>query len=214
MSELGKLEWSKDKFAVWGGKLKPTEWLDFLEAWKWKDDKRWRILEFVSDFKIEDDKPQIISEKDIPLLERAEFFGKSGHLSTRRDGETVYWHFVGERDIKVPDGYDDVKNNYWTAHPEDKFRRSEKHMLLWGERIKDGDTWTNDWFDDRVGWAKLSYPHVEEPKNGNAENQPPAAKEQNQRVQANYWQFTRAGQVAFVWLTGLSEYQPQEEQNG
>jgi hypothetical protein len=196
MSELGKLEWGQDKFAVWGGKLNANEWYAFLSAWQWKDQKRWRILEFVSDFKIDDGTTPIVKEH-IPLLERAEFFGESGHLSTRRDGETIYWHFVGEPDFKVPNGYDDKKNSYWTDHPEDKFRRSEKekHMLLWGERIDEGG---NSWFDDRVAWAKLEYPHIK-------------SKQKKQRVQANYWQFTRAGQTAFVWLTGLTEYQPQEE---
>lgn len=215
MSELGKLEWGKDKLSVWGGKLKPSEWLVFLREWTWPDEKRWRILEFVSEFKIEaDDGSKSFAQESIPLLERAEFFGESGHLSTRRDGETVYWHFVGRRDIKVPEGHNDEKNSYWTDHPEDKFRRTEKHMLLWGERVKDGNEWTDDWFDDRVGWAELKYPHVDKPNNDDAENQPAVAKEKKQRVQANYWQFTRAGQVAFVWLTGLTEYQPQEEQNG
>lgn len=202
MSELGKLEWDKHKFAVWGGKLNPNEWLAFLKAWEWKDDKRWRILEYVSDFVIDEGETAITPER-MPLLERAEFFGESGHLSTRRDGETVYWHFVGQSDVKVPDGYDDEKNSYWTDHPEDKFRCSEKHMLLWGERIKDGDKWTNDWFDDRVGWAELKYPLVDAP---------PMAQEQKQRVRATYRQFTRAGQVAFVWLTGLEEYK--EANNG
>lgn len=83
-------------------------------------------------------------------------------------------------------------------------------MLLWGERIKASDNWTNDWFDDRVAWAELKYPHIAPPKNGTAENHSAVAERESQRVQANYWQFTRAGQVAFVWLTGLTEYQAKE----
>ncbi|MCL4709307.1 hypothetical protein KJ068_29475 [bacterium] len=210
MSELGKLEWDKHKFAVWGGKLNPNEWLAFLDAWKWKDDKRWRILEFVSDFKI-DDGAMPLEEKDIPLLERVELFGKSGHLSSRRDGEWVYWHFVGETTIIVPQGYEHTES-YWEKHSEDKFRRAEKEqrMLLWGERIKAGDDWMNEWFDDRVAWAELKYPHIAPPQNGTTENHSDVAEQESQRVQANYWQFTCAGQVAFVWLTGLTEFQAKE----
>lgn len=212
MKELGKLDQGKERFSVWGGRLEASQWADFLNQWKWPNEERWRILEFVSDFKIEDDKPQTIAEKDIPLLERAEFFGESGHLSTRRDGETIYWHFVGKAGFNVPPGYNDEKNDYWTTHAEEKFRCGSKSMLLWGERIKQGDKWTDSWFDDRVGWAELNYPHVESPKNGAADKQPTAVEQQKQRVQANYWQFTRAGQVAFVWITGLEEYK--ETNNG
>lgn len=208
---LGELKWGKENLSVWGGKLKPHEWLAFLSAWAWpQGETRWRILEFVSDFKIDDGAPQL-DENDIPLLERAELFGKSGHLSTRRDGDWVYWHFVGETTITVPKANEHTES-YWEKHEEDKFRRSEKEkrMLLWGERIKASDNWTNDWFDDRVAWAELKYPHIAPPKNGTAENHSAVAERESQRVQANYWQFTRAGQVAFVLLTGLTEYQAKE----
>jgi len=218
MAQLGKLDKCQEDFSVWGGKLKPEQWHAFLSAWQWPDDKkRWRILEFVSDFKIEDGaKP--LAKECIPLLERAELFGESGHLSTRRDGETIHWHFVGKTTIVVPEGYDEAKNNYWTTHADEKFRRSEKenhtekenHMLLWGERVAN----TARWHDDRVAWAELEYPLVSLPTAVKPENHLAVSEQKKQRVQANYWQFTRAGQVAFVWLTGLTEYQAKETSNG
>lgn len=201
MSELSALNQGKDEFAVWGGKFKPEQWHDFLFHWHWPEDKRWGVWEFVSTFQI--NKGELPDLQHIPLLERAELFGESGHLSTRRDGEWIYWHFVGEPASKVPDGYNNAENNYWTTHPDEKFRLSDKKrtMLLWGERVEN----TSRWHDDRVAWAKLEYPHVANPA---------AAKKKEQRAQASYKHFTRGGQVAFVWLTGLTEYYSEEVNHG
>lgn len=215
MSEAMNTMANKDNLAVWGGQFVASRWPQFLDQWQkqWPvGETRWGMWEFVSGFQINEGAPP--AAEQFPLLERAELFGKSGHLSCRRDESLIYWHFVGCKTIEVPSDYGN--QSYWKEdeHGSEEFFKREHHMLLWGERVKDGDEWTDSWFDDRVGWAELKYPHVDKPKSDNVENQPAAAKKQNQRVQANCWQFTRAGQVAFVWLTGLSEYQPQEEQNG
>lgn len=215
MSEMMNSMANKDNLAIWGDQFEASQWPEFLGKWQtqWPvGEQRWGMWEFVSDFQINEGAPP--ANEQFPLLERAELFGKSGHLSCRRDESLIYWHFVGEKGFEIPSGYGG--QNYWEkdGHAGEEFSKREHHMLLWGERVKNGNEWTDSWFDDRVGWAELKYPHVDKPNNDDAENQPAVAKEKKQRVQANYWQFTRAGQVAFVWLTGLSEYQPQEEQNG
>lgn len=204
MNKLGELKWGKDNLAVWGGTLVREDWRVFLTQWDWQNDPmRWGVWEYVSEFEINDG--QIPEEAKFPILERAELFGPSGHLRTRRDGETIYWNFVGETKIEIPDAYKKPEANYWTTHPDEKFRRNdeEKYMLLWGERVAGEDRW----HDDRVAWAsqRLKYPGIPQPKAKKKKDK------MNQRAQASYWQFTRAGQVAFVWVTRLEEHKSKGE---
>jgi len=211
---------NKDTLAVWGGQFEATQWAEFLNQWQkqWPvAEKRWGMWEFVSDFQINEGEPP--QAEQFPLLERAELFGKSGHLSCRREENLIYWHFVGCKKLTIPSGYGN--RNYWDEdeHASEEFFQLGRSMLLWGERVREAvkETdkevykWTDSWFDDRVGWAELKYPHVLPPPNDDAERQFAAAEQKKQRVQANYCQFTRAGQVAFVWLTSLEEYSAEGE---
>lgn len=173
-------EWGKDQFEVLGGRFTPDQWETFLKAWHWPAAKRWGVWESVSDFWI--NSGELPPPEKLNALERVELFGESGHLSARRDGETVLWHFTGRFGLLVsPERFD--AESYWKKHPVETFARHEmKTAMLWGRKEEDA------WRDDRVGWARLIYPGANAP-----------------HVQLTYWQFTRAGQVAFIWITGLQD---------
>lgn len=177
MLDLPQPGWGEKQFEVLGGRFAPDQWETFLKSWQWPDERRWGIWEYVSDFLLNDG--EIPATPALPALERIELFGESGHLSARRDGTWVLWHFVGQRSEALPTSF--AAESYWQTHPGEMFRQEQKTALLWGEQ-KEQDTWR----EDRVGWATLRYTGVD-----------------SNRVQVKYWQFTRAGQVAFVWIKGL-----------
>ena len=179
MNDEGRSLWGKEQFQVWGGQFQPAHWLDFLNSWQWPDAGCWGIWEYVSSFEINSGALPPVERTG--SLERVELFGENGHLCARRDNGCVFWHWVGQTDQPEPVGF--KPQTYWKDHPQETFSRwGPKSALLWGE--KKGEFW----HDDRIGWAKLKYPRM------NAS-----------RVRVRYWEFTRAGQVAFVWFTGLEE---------
>ncbi len=181
MNERSSSLWGEDKFQVWGGEFTPPEWGAFLRSWQWPQEARWGLWEYVSGFEINSGEPP--SPNRLSSLERAELFGESGHLSARRDGDRVLWHFIGDSHRPALAGFG--AESYWKTYPGETFhRRGLKSALLWGKKEKDGKYWQ----DDRVGWARLRYPQVS-----------------SARVRVRYWQFTRNGQVAFVWFTGFEE---------
>lgn len=61
-------------------------------------------------------------------------------------------------------------------------------MLLWGKR----ETSTGDFFDPRVGWAKLRYPNQGEAK---------AIPGQDERMELAYLELSAAGVVELIWWT-------------
>lgn len=172
--------WGKEQFEVLGGRFLPGRWEAFLQAWQWPDEKRWGTWEFVSDFWINSGELPPIDK--LSVLERVDLFGKSGHLSARRDGDVILWHFTGNYGLEsLTEDFE--AESYWILHQSETFDRKElKSAILWGR--KEGDAWR----DDRVGWARLVYPGVSSP-----------------HAQLTYWQFTHAGQVAFIWFTGLQD---------
>ncbi len=181
MPEYVTTEKERGRFAAQGGRFALAQWMDFLRAWRWPDgEARWAAWEFIDGF--------ILNTGELPaadrmgLLERVELFGASGHVSARRDEETVHWHFVGDPSVSAPGQY--AGPGYDVTHPGDTFNRVPLDALLWGER-KDG---LDRWHEDRVARAILKYPDVTA-----------------RRARARGWQFTTGGQVAFVWLTGLSD---------
>lgn len=168
----------KGQLDVTGGKFSAANWSDFLTSWKWPTEKCWGIWEYVSSLDI--NQGELPVPDQYPALERVDIFGESGYLSARRDGDNVHWHFIGLPGTAIEDGRFGAES-YWKNHPSNKFRRyAPKTALLWGE--KRGDRW----YDERVGWANLSYHGVD-----------------TQRAMIKYWEFVSAGQVVFVWLTGL-----------
>jgi hypothetical protein len=75
--------------------------------------------------------------------------------------------------------------NYWDSNRK-AFHQDKKTALLWGQW--DG----SKLFEDRVGSAKLNYPMTNLLK--------------NDRIQLTYKAFTYAGQLEFVWYTGVSKW--------
>lgn len=178
MNDTSNQHWGQGKFEVLGGTFTPNQWEAFFKAWQWPIEKRWGIWEYLSEMEINTGElPQAIR---LNALERVELFGESGHISARRDGDIVYWHYIGDsRKVQPITGFG--AESYWKTHLDETFiRQPLKSALLWGEKAG------NFWHDDRVGWARLSYPGID-----------------TKRAKVNYWQFSRAGQVAFVWITGL-----------
>lgn len=195
MLNVDKPTWGHEQFAVCGGRFSAERLGQFLEAWSWPEaEHRWAIWEYVSGL--------TMTTGDLPEsthwanLERAELFGPSGQLSVRRDELQIRWHFVGEPapKIVIPTGYNNL--SYWEAHPEDLFRREPRSMLLWGQHVAHQP---GHWHDDRVAWAELAYPGVVG-----------QLADDGGRIEAHYHEFTYAGQVAFVWLTGIAAHVSKE----
>jgi hypothetical protein len=175
---------SREHLAIWGGTCTEDVLTDFLDGWP-LERMTYRIWE--STDRIDFEEGSLPS--NVTLLERGRLFGDGGDLDLRRDGDVFHWRFVGEHNVRPPQGYDTDENDLWAQYPDAAFHCYEETALLWGKR--EG----NHWHDDRVAAAKLNYP-----EHDNAE-----------RVQVQYKVYSRAGHVEFVWLTGLSEWK--EESN-
>ena len=118
------------------------------------------------------------------MLERGRLFGKDGDLTLRRNGSRFNWSFIGPTGIQAPKGDYDTKN-YWSKdnkYKKEAFHQYQEQTLLWGKW--DGKRRS----ESRVAAAKLNYPIIGE------------------RIQLDYKIFSHAGQVSFVWYTGLSEW--------
>ncbi len=179
--------WGQDKLAIWGGQCAEDELLSFLEGWQLKD-LTYRIWEYVSEIEFS---PQTINQppKNVSLLEHGRMFGPGGDLILRRDGAEFRWHFVGEISQPEPPASGNPKD-FWAVEANQglKFHKWEDKALLWGEYKKEAGRW----YDDRVARAKLDYPTP------NGEKWP--------RVSIEYYTFSQAGQVQFVWFRELKEW--------
>ncbi|NUM73790.1 hypothetical protein HUU40_05465 [candidate division KSB1 bacterium] len=177
----------------------------FISAWQpFFDEKAIAIWETIDCIKMP-------KAKDIPSvygeLMRARFFGAGGDLSLRRDGNRLYWHFIGT----PRDDFPPIKNacRFWDEQekmPEgervEKLRLQEDvEALLWGERIvpKSGEAF---WREDRVGAIDLVYPVPISDVNA-----------QKQRAKVIYDVYWHNGQPAFVWLKKLIEVPPSKPEN-
>ncbi len=179
-------QWGQDKLAIWGGRCTEDELLDFLTGWQLKD-APYRIWEYVSEITFDKDS----LPKNETLLEHGRMFGPGGDLTIRRDGGEFRWHFVGESDMKPPEGYRD--NNFWDAHSDLKFHQWENKALLWGKYAGKNEAGEHYWHNDRVARAKLTYPV------------PDGAEWE--RVMIKYYTFSQAGQVQFVWFRELTKWE-------
>ena len=160
-----------------------------LGAFKSKSALGWRVWEMTDSCTIGHDwfEEQDQDGKDNwRWLERARLFGEGGDLDIRRDGERFLWRYVGEPDHAPPCGN--------KLEPDDgsPVYCREQTALLWGTRERDQE----QWFDDRVSGAKLTYAVDGDPE----------------RVQVRYREYTQAGQALTVWLQGLEAYE--EVDNG
>lgn len=134
-------------------------------------------------------------------LMRARFFGEGGDLSLRRDGNRLYWHFIGApRDdfsdfpkIKSTCRFWDEQEKLPEAERVKELRlQKEAEALLWGERVNG----KNFWREDRVGAIDLVYPTMET---------------HNGRVKLRYDVYWHNGQPAFVWLKKFVDASSQPE---
>ncbi len=110
------------------------------------------------------------------LLERARMFGLGGDLALRRDGDRVYWHFIGPAEATPPDGI-----SFWSRNPDAWFWESDGSALLWGLTGEAGQR-----REARVAGARLTYPQM-----GRA------------RTSVRFKAYSAGGQVAFVWWQQL-----------
>lgn len=176
----------KGQLSIFGGVCSEDQLLDFVKGWPLAQ-MPYRILEYADRIQFERGELKLPSREDIALLERGRMFGEGGDLELRRDGNLFRWRFVGKGGITPPKGYD--ARNFWDTHQDAAFHCYTETALLWGERDSDR------WYDDRVAWADLRYPVNGEPE----------------RVQVEYKAYSRAGQVEFVWLTELSGWEKEED---
>lgn len=182
--ETGRQEAVKERPAIVGGRFSHGQLGDFLTAWRTQwDQMPWRVWEQVNaiDYADEPASPE--------LLQRADIFGKGGHLSLRRDGERWLWRFIGAVQPTLTSDFRAF--NFWDTSPEAVLRRYAEIVILWGEEVRtdkdDLKTGIGLWQDDRVGAARLAYPQMRE----------------DLRVYLHYWRYSEAGQTAFVWYRGL-----------
>jgi len=128
------------------------------------------------------------------LLERARLFGKGGDLDVRRDGTLFRWRYIGEAQY-APQG-DSLE--YPGSGEAGPVCQRERKALLWGTR----ENGQEQWFDDRVSGAKLTY--FPDPL--------PLPQDTEERVKVQFREYTQAGQTVAVWLVGLEKYR--EAKNG
>lgn len=98
--------------ALWGGQFPAARLGEFLAAWQLDQrDMPWRLWEWVSEIILahtDDQRTQAQAAPDptnLDWLERGRAFGEGGDLSVRRDGDCVYWRFIGAADATLPDGF-------------------------------------------------------------------------------------------------------------
>ncbi len=177
IKEVQSSQVGKESLSIWGGRVPEMELRDFLSAWEKLAQMPYRIWEYVSEIHFE-----MNSMSNEPaLLQRGRLFGGGGDMELRRDGHEFIWRFIGPAGVEPPEGSYDAES-YWNAHDDETFHCYEEAALLWGQW--DGSRWV----DDRVSAATLEYPAA------------------GKRVKLEYKSYSRAGHVAFVWFTGLSEW--------
>ncbi len=162
--------------------------MNFLKGWELTH-MPYRIWEYVSEISFAQD----TLPTNETLLEHGRLFGEGGDLTLRRDGAEFRWHFVGEPEMKPPEGYGD--NNFWAVEANKGviFHKWCNEAMLWGEYKKE----LGRWHDNRVARAKLTYPI----SNGR----------EGERVMINYYTFSQAGQVQFVWFRELDKWKKENE---
>jgi len=168
--------------AIWGGTCDEDALEGFLDGWD-LEKMPYRIWESTDRIGFGKD----TSVPNVALLERGRIFGPGGDLDLRRNGNEFRWRFIGA-DMHPSEDYDVEENNFWAQHPNTKFHCYGETALLWGER-KD-----KRWHDVRVAAAELDYPSPDD----------------DERVEVTYKVYSRAGRVEFVWLTGLQEWNKEE----
>lgn len=174
----------------------------FIEAWQPDNSGMTRtIWETVDRIDMDYTNKILTAATTYDELMRARFFGASGDLSLRRDGNRLYWHFIGARKILIPKFANEC--SFWAEQKERATvlrREVGVRSLLWGERIapNNGEAF---WREDRVGAIDLFYP-------ADTAN----VARQKQRVEIIYDVYWHNGQPAFVWLKDL-EAVPSEPEN-
>ena len=163
-----------------GGSFSPERLEEFLTAWGLPRETTPHCLwETVSDWSF--------LHGSLPTsdrtFERAKFFGHGGELNIRREQGGLHWHFLGSPATPVASGFE--SRNFWDEYPDVRFRAHDATALLWG-KLRDVEQGGHLWYDDRVGWARLAYPH-------------PAAE----RLEIELTNLMDHGQIAFVWWKEL-----------
>lgn len=180
----------------------------FIPAWQLNENEMtYAIWESIAEINMDTTRKILSGKKIDDELMRARFFGENGDLSLRRDGNRLYWHFIGAPRNDFPP----IKNacRFWGE--QEKLPEGERvkelrlqenvEALLWGERIvpKSGEAF---WREDRVGAIDLVYPVPISDVNV-----------QKQRAKVIYDVYWHNGQPAFVWLKKLVEVQPSKPEN-
>lgn len=180
----------RDTLALLGGKLAESILPDWLQQWTLTEIALpWRIWEAISDLRFE----RATLPDSFYLLERGRLFGEDGDLTLRRDGQYFRWWFVG-KPTAVPESVQEDKtvSNFWRSHSDTTLAVVTQSAILWGSHRGKNQDNTPYWYDDRVGWAKLTYPVAQ---NGKAAR----------HLYVHYREYLQAGQVAFVWFYDVNE---------
>jgi hypothetical protein len=90
---------------------------------------------------------------DDTTLTRLHLFGPGGDFTLRRDANQYYWRYIGYNTISFPTSGRD----FWEASASNSKLRVDDgapiFSMLWGKH-----TDADQWYEDRVGRARLTYP--------------------------------------------------------
>ena len=119
----------RDKYQIWGGKIKQNEMVEFINSW----DLSGMPYTIVEQFgEITFDKTPIRFNFAPELIKHIRIFGPSGDLELiRDDSSNIRWRYVGQFEPPV-----DIKINakdFWEEHPTKRFFLDKQEALLWGE---------------------------------------------------------------------------------
>jgi hypothetical protein len=143
-----------DDLVIWGGEFSDGQLDAFLDAWGelLVNPMFWHMYEYVSNFLV---KRVSSLEAARPTsgfdLERVRFFGPSGDLDLRRDGQRFLWRFIGERDSSWPDLSPSFEvRDFWAESPPDPpvFRQVAHRYYQWraGDERVNQDWWRETGF--------------------------------------------------------------------
>ena len=126
----------KNDLLIWGGHFSQDQLPLFLQAWDNTPHCAWAMVEEVSRFYVKRvATPANALPQPAYLLQRMRLFGLTGDLDIRRDGDTIYWHFIGETggDWKGVDLDGFSVADFWqeATEPPTLLREVEQRYFQW-----------------------------------------------------------------------------------
>ncbi|NMB42431.1 MAG: hypothetical protein GX996_10945 [Firmicutes bacterium] len=183
---LSEEKLTRHQIQIWGGKLGPEKWQDFIARWNFLG-MPYAIIETHNKIKFKKGFTSYDS-LDPKMLHRLRIFGESGDLDIRHDFPVIHWRYIGNENLppKIAEVY--KTEDFWAEknNANKEFFWEEKEAFLWG-KYRGEKAGKSIWHEDRVAKARPAYPIDHRP----------------QRVKIKYKVFSEQGHSSFVWFTKL-----------